>query len=102
MTHSVFQYSGEKKVILGLIGISAAFFILYGGIIFKTVFNIAHFEMVSKETGQISSEISRLEFSYLEKKNALTLSRAAELGLSRAENPLFTRRAGTVREALAR
>lgn len=102
MTQEVLLHAGERRVILGLIGLIFALAALYTGLIFKTIFDLAEFEKLSAKNTELSSAAGNLEFRYIEAKKSISLSRAGELGLTAAGEVQFVSRKVFTREARAR
>ena len=54
--------------------------------------NVAERQELERQVASLSAELGALEFAYIEKRNAITLEMARELGFSEVKSPLYVSR----------
>ncbi|MAF59605.1 MAG: hypothetical protein QF858_00120 [Candidatus Pacebacteria bacterium] len=70
----------EKRAFWALIGLSLVLLASYGYFLGKSIVNVVVREEMEIEIALVNSEISELEFTYLEKKDKVNRALASELG----------------------
>jgi hypothetical protein len=86
------SYALEHKTFIVCISASALLIALYAYFLISTVATIALREEAALSIRQVSSEVSALEASYLEKKLGITRELASALGFTTVDEPTYVTR----------
>ncbi len=90
----------QKRIFWSLVVAVLCLFGLYGYFVSKSVTNVLLREEVEENIVLVNSEISRLEFVYLEEKNKITLNYAYERGFHDIEEKEFVARKSVLGQQL--
>lgn len=82
----------QKRIFWALCGLILALFALYGYFVSKSITNVLLREEIEENILVVNSQISQLEFAYLDKKNEVTLDFAYDMGFHDIENKEFVAR----------
>ena len=82
----------QKRIFWALIILILCLFATYGYFVSKSITNVLLREEVEENIVAVNSEISRLEFAYLDEKNKITLDYAYDRGFHDIENKEFVTR----------
>lgn len=94
MTHqlSTTALAFNRKIFWSLIALLFVAFGLYGYFISKSIINVLVREEIEQEIISVNSDISDLEFAYLNKKNTISLNFAYAQGFSNVLSKEFVER----------
>ena len=90
----------QKRVFWALVSALAVLFALYGYFVSMSITNVLLREEVEQQIAEFSSEISQLEFAYLDHKNSINLQYAYDQGFSDISNKTFVTRKSVLGERL--
>ena len=82
----------QKRVFWALMGLILCLFAFYGYFVSKSITNVLLREEVEENILAVHSEISQLEFEYLDRKNEVTLEFAYAMGFQDIEDKEFVAR----------
>jgi len=90
------SYENRAHLFWFLAGVSFLSLFIYFYAINATARNVALRGNLERETQELSSEIAKLEFEYIELRGKVTLEKARELGFAEVKEPLYitTRKSG--------
>ncbi len=90
LTYSLQQSSTEKKILLALCAFVVFLLFSYVYLVNKTVWNVVARKNISTEVVKINDDISKLEYSYLTLKNAVSINNAYAMGFKDIEGSSST------------
>ena len=82
----------QKRIFWSLVVAILALFVLYGYFVSTSITNVILREEVEENILAVNSEISQLEFIYLDQKNTVTLEFAYEMGFMDIDDKEFVSR----------
>lgn len=89
---AVISYDHRKHSFWALTALSLLSLLVYVYAINSTARNVAERQRLEREVAELSAELGSLEFAYIERRNAITLEMARELGFSEVKSPLYVSR----------
>ena len=90
----------QKRIFYGLLVLLLVLFGLYGYFVSKSITNVLLREETEQDILAVNSDISELEFKYLDQKNMINLDLAYEWGFSDISDKTFVTRASVFTERL--
>lgn len=91
----------NRKIFWSLIASLIVLFVLYGYFISKSIINVLIREEIAQELVIINSNISNLEFTYLEQKNQINLDFAYSQGFKTVKGKEFVARKSSLSKRLS-
>ena len=90
----------QKRIFWAIFGLILLLFTAYGYFVSKSITNVLLREEVEESIVMVNSEISRLEFTYLNQKNTVTLDFAYKMGFRDIKNKEFVARKSVLGQQL--
>lgn len=90
----------QRRIFWFLVGFVLCLFSTYGYFVSKSITNVLLREEVEENILVVNSQISELEFSYLDKKNKVTLELAYDMGFHDIEDKEFVARKSVLGQQL--
>lgn len=79
----------QKRLFYGLSALFVLTVILYAHFLNETVTNVVERQATQEKIAELSSEVSELEFAYIQKQNEITLRYARKLGFREVSDPNY-------------